>query len=55
MVSVKDLKEFIKDLPDDTRVRMCSDSMFTEDIDLRGTDYKYDDEDKLFEIVFFVD
>lgn len=55
MTTIKELKKFIEDMPDDTEVRMFSDSMFTEDIDLKATDYKYDDEDNLFEIVFFVD
>lgn len=51
-MKIKELKELIEDLPDEVVVKMFSESMFTEDIDLKETDYKYDNEDNVFEIVF---
>lgn len=52
-MNIKELKELIKDLPDEVVVKIFSESMFTEDIDSKVTDYKYDEEDNVFEIVFY--
>lgn len=54
-MNIKELKKLIGDLPDEVIVKMFSESMFTEDINHKVTDFKYDDEDNVFEIVFYTD
>lgn len=54
-MNIRELKELIKDLPDDVVVKMFSESMFIGDIDPKMIGYDYDDEDNVFEIVLYTE
>lgn len=54
-MNVKELKEFIKDLPDDCVIKIVSEDICSQDIQLKETYFHYDDHENLFQISLYTE
>lgn len=54
-MNVKELKEFIKDLPDDCLIKVVSEGVNMQDIQLQESYRHYNDEDRLFQVSLYTE